>query len=120
MKKIKYGIAVILLIALGYGIYFIDSALPIGNGYTAKYICSQVFIAGRDDGYVFEHEVKPTNALFSLISYSVDNKEKTVTASGFGFRKPLSAVYREGFGCTLAIDSNKPKVRSPGKNMIFP
>lgn len=110
MKKIKYGIAVILLVALGYGIYFIDTALPIGNGYTAKYICSQVFIAGRDDGYVFEHEVKPTNALFSLISYSVDNKGKTVTASGLGFRKPLTAVYREGFGCTLAIDSTKDEL----------
>ena len=110
MKKIKYGIAVILLVALGYGIYFIDSALPIGNGYTAKYICSQVFIAGRDDVYVFENEVKPTNVLFALISYSVDSKEKTVTASGLGFRKPLTAVYRERFGCTLAIDSTKDEL----------
>jgi len=130
MKKVVYGIVVILLVALGYGIYFIDSALPIGNGYTAKYICSQVFIAGRNDGYVFEQEVKPTNALFSLISYSVDNKGKTVTARGLGFRKPITAVYREGFGCTLAIDSTKDELIKqtqgalPGKkhdpNLIWP
>lgn len=110
MKKVVYGVVAIMLIALGYGVYFIDSALPIGNGYTAKYICSQVFIAGRDGGYVFEHEVKPTNALFSLISYSVDNNEKTVTARGLGFRKPLTAVYREGFGCTLSIDSTRDEL----------
>lgn len=110
MKKIIYGIAIILIVALGYGIYFIDSALPIGNGYTAKYICSQAFLAGRDDGYVFEHEVKPTNPLFSLVSHSVDYKDKTVTAKGFGFRKPITAVYRDGFGCTLAIDSTRDEL----------
>jgi hypothetical protein len=107
MRKIIYGIALILLIALGSGIYFVNSALPIGNGYTAKYLCSQVFLSGRDDGYVFEHEVKPTNALFSLISHSVDYQEKTVTAMGPGFGKPLTAVYRDGFGCTLAIDGTR-------------
>ena len=110
MKKIIYGIAVILLIALGYGIYFIDSAMPIGNGYAAKYICSQVFLAGRNDGYVFENEVKPANPLFSLVSHSVDYKNKTVTAKGFGFRKPITAVYRDGFGCTLAIDSTRDEL----------
>jgi hypothetical protein len=122
---IIYGIALILLVALGYGIYFVDSALPIGNGYTAKYLCSQVFLAGRDDGYVFEHEVKPTNGLFSLVSHSVDCKDKTVTAMGLGFRKPLTAVYRDGFGCTLAIDSTRDELLKqvqgalPRKNMIL-
>jgi CubicO group peptidase (beta-lactamase class C family) len=110
MRKIIYGIALILLLALGSGIYFVYSALPIGNGYTAKYLCSEVFLSGRDDGYVFEREVKPTNALFSLISYSVDYKDKTVIAMGPGFSKPLTAVYRDGFGCTLAIDSTRDEL----------
>jgi len=110
MRKIIYGIALILLVAFGCGIYFVNSALPIGNGYTAKYLCSQVFLSGRDAGYVFEHEIKPTNALFSLISHSVDYKNKTVTAAGPGFSKPLTAVYRDGFGCTLAIDSTRDEL----------
>ena len=110
MRKIIYGIALILLVALGCGIYFINSALPIGNGYTAKYLCSQIFLSGRDDGYVFEREVKPTNGLFSLISHSVDYKDKTVTAMGLGFRKPVTAVYRDGFGCTLAINSTRDEL----------
>jgi CubicO group peptidase (beta-lactamase class C family) len=110
MKKFIYVIAFILLIALGSVIYFVESTLPIGNGYTAKYLCSQVFLSGRDAGYVFEHEIKPTNALFSLIKYSVDYKDKTVTAMGLGFRKPFTAVYRDGFGCTLAIDSMRDEL----------
>ena len=110
MRKIIYGIALILLLSLGFGIYFINSVLPIGNGYTAKYLCSQVFLSGREDGYVFEHEVKPTNALFSLISHSIDYKDKTVTATGPGFSRPLTAVYRDGFGCTLAIDSTRDEL----------
>jgi CubicO group peptidase (beta-lactamase class C family) len=110
MRKIIYVVALILLVALGFGIYFVHSALPIGNGYTAKYLCSQVFLSGRDAGYVFEHEIKPTNALFSLINYSVDYKDKTVTAVGPGFSKPLTAVYRDGFGCTLAIDSTRDEL----------
>ena len=110
MKKIIYGIALILLIALGCSIYFVNSVLPIGNGYTAKYLCSQIFLSGRDDGYVFEHEVKPTSALFSLISHSVDYKDETVTATGPGFGKPVTAVYRDGFGCTLAIDSTRDEL----------
>jgi CubicO group peptidase (beta-lactamase class C family) len=110
MRKIIYGVVLILLIALGVGIYFVDSALPIGNGYTAKYLCSQVFLSGRNGGYVFEHEVKPTNALFSLIKYSIDYKDKTVTATGPGFGKPLTALYREGFGCTLAVDSTRDEL----------
>ena len=59
---------------------------------------------------MFEHEVKPTNALFSLISHSTDYKDKTVTATGPGFGKPLTAVYRDGFGCTLAIDSTRDEL----------
>ncbi|MDD5170360.1 MAG: serine hydrolase, partial [Syntrophales bacterium] len=110
MKKIIYGVALTLLIILGLGIYFVHSALPIGNGYTAKYLCSQVFLCGRDDGYVFEHEVKPTNALFSFIGHSVDYKNKTVTAIGPGFGKPLTAVYRDGFGCTLAVDTTRDEL----------
>lgn len=107
MKKIAYIILALLLGGIAFGVYFLDAAMPIGNGYAAKYICSQVFLAGRDPDYVFEREVKPTNALFSLISPVVDKNGKSVTAKGLGFRKPLTAVYRDGFGCTLAIDATK-------------
>jgi len=110
MKKLLYMLAAALVCALGYGVYYIDTALPIGNGYAAKYVCSQVFIDGRDPVYVFEKEVKPTNILFSLVGVDVDYANKSVTGKALGFRKPLTAVYREGLGCTLAIDVTREEL----------
>jgi CubicO group peptidase (beta-lactamase class C family) len=118
MKKIILFIALLFLAALGCGIYYLDTALPIGNGYAAKYICSQVFIAGRDPAYVFDHEVKPTNILFSLVSPAVNYRDKNVTASGPGGRRPLTAVYREGFGCTLALDATHDELMKQAEGAL--
>lgn len=120
MKKILIILAIILIAVLGYGVYFIDTAMPIGNGYAAKYICSQVFIDGRDPAYVFEKEVKPTNPLFSLTSPSVDFKNRTVTSKAYGFRNPLTAVYRDQFGCTLAIDATREELYAQTRGALPP
>ena len=115
MKKLLSILAAAVVCALGYGVYYIDTALPIGNGYAAKYVCSQVFIDGRDPVYVFEKEVKPTNFLFSLVGVDVDYANKSVTGKALGFRKPLTAVYREGLGCTLAIDTTPGRAHEAGR-----
>ncbi len=118
MKKIVFIVLALLLGGVGYGAYFLAAAMPIGTGYTAKYLCSQVFLAGRDPGHVFEQEVKPTNALFSLITHSVDRAGRSVTASGFGFLTPRTAVYRDGFGCTLVIDATKDELETQTRGAI--
>ena len=104
MKKVLYGLCVVILVLLGFAIYYLDGAMPIGSGYSAKYVCSQVFLADRDPDSVFKNDVQPTNPLFLLFSNDVDYSLKTVTSKGLGFWHPKTAVYREGFGCTLAID----------------
>ncbi len=103
MRKFFIIVGVILLAGIGYGVYYIDTALPIGNGYAAKYLCSQTFLAGRDHDAIYNDEVRPTNILFALVKPSVDVANRSVTARALGFRKPLTAVYREGYGCTLAV-----------------
>ena len=110
MKKLVYVIAAALVCALVYGARYVDTALPIGNGYAAKYVCSQVFLDGRDPVYVFEKEVKPTNVLFSLVGVDVDRASRTVTGKGLGFRKPLTALYRDRLGCTLVIDATRDEL----------
>ncbi|MBN2078398.1 MAG: serine hydrolase [Spirochaetes bacterium] len=111
MKKLLYFAGIVLVACIGYGIYFIDTALPIGNGYAAKYLCSQAFLAGRNPDTIFDDEVRPTNLLFALVKPEVNTHEKSVTARGFGFRKPLTAVYREGYGCTLAVGVSPDDLR---------
>ncbi len=110
MKKVLIAIVVIFLIILGAGIYYLDGAMPIGAGYSSKYVCSQTFLANRDPNWVFENDVKPTNPLFKLFEISVDMDAKTVSSAGFGFWHPTTAVYREGFGCTLAIDVTRDQL----------
>ncbi|MBN1532283.1 MAG: serine hydrolase [Spirochaetes bacterium] len=117
-KKLLYGIALVVLAALGYGIYYIDSALVIGNGYAAKYVCSQVFIDGRDPSYVFQKEVRPTNVLFSLVGVDVDYANKSVTGKGLGFRRPITAVYRDGLGCTLAVDTTREELMTQAAGLM--
>lgn len=123
MKKTRLFFLIVLVLIIGvlsFALYFIYGAMPIGTGYTAKYLCSQVFLAGRDAGPVFEHDVKPTNALFSLITYQVDYENKQVTAMGFGFLRPRTAVFREGCGCTLAVDVSPQELAQQTVGIIPP
>lgn len=75
--------------------------LRVGDGYAAKIVCSNVFIAGRDADAVLAEDVQaPGHPLLRFVRISVDEVRKTVTARMFGFAAPGHAVYREGLGCT--------------------
>lgn len=107
VRVIKWSAGILIAAVVGFGIYFLNGAMPIGTGYSAKYICSQVFLAQRDPVQVFENDVKPTHPLFKPVSLKVDMENKTVTSAAFGFWKSMTAVYREGCGCTLAVDTTR-------------
>jgi len=118
MKRIlKWIVAAGLAGGVGFGVYFLNGALPIGTGYSAKYICSQVFLADRNPNLVFEKDVKPTHPLFWPVKHKVDYENKTVTAKAFGFWKPMTAVYREGCGCTLAVDTTRDELLAQSKDI---
>jgi CubicO group peptidase (beta-lactamase class C family) len=105
-RKLKGGAGLVMVLALSGAIYFLNSALPIGTGYSAKYLCSHLFLAGQDPAQVFEMDVKPTHFLFKPVRFQVDYDAKAVTARAFGFWKPMTAAYREGCGCTLVVDTD--------------
>jgi len=119
-RKLKWLAGVAILCSIGFGVYFLNGALPIGTGYSAKYICSQVFLADRDPELVFEKEVKPTHLLFQLVKPRVNYENKTVTSKAFGFWKPMTAVYRKGCGCTLAVDASLDELRDQTKQLSLP
>jgi hypothetical protein len=125
MKKFFWFLGIFMFVVIGVCLYFLNAVLPTGTGYTAKYICSQVFLAHRDPAVVFKEDVKPTHPLFGVVTFEVDRENKTVSARGFGFWKPMTALYREGCGCTLAVESsleklgNRLKASSPHKSPIW-
>lgn len=116
-RKIKWLVLLVLAAGFTFGLYFLNGALPIGTGYTAKYICSQVFLAGRNPGQVFEEDIKPSHILFRPIISNVDYAAKTVTAKAFGFAKPQTALYREGCGCTLVVDTDFKTLKKQAENI---
>ena len=119
MKKGVWLIGLILMGVVGYAVYFLNAAMPTATGYTAKYICSQVFLADRDPDLVFENDIKPTNPLFAMVKNNIDRQNKTVTSKGFGFLQPMTAVYRDGCGCTLAVDSSREDLLEQGAPQGF-
>ncbi|MBL8232622.1 MAG: serine hydrolase [Bryobacterales bacterium] len=92
--------ALALLIVASAGVYKAVPLLRLVAGYSAKVACSAVFVSGRGVDSVKRDELGREHLLAALQSLSVDDQQKTVTASV----TPLierRAVYRTGLGCTL-------------------
>lgn len=79
--------------------------IRVAAGYSAKIVCSNVFIAGRDAGEVLAVDVQaPGHPILKFMRVSVDRQAGTVTAGLFGLFGKAEAVARDGFGCTSVPD----------------
>ena len=107
MKLIKaIFIGTILLGLMVVSGFFIWLA-PIGAGYSAKIMCSAIFVNGLPSSRAQAEDVlADNNPLLSLITTNVDLRNQTVSAHAFGFRKRW-AVYRPHLGCVLANDADQ-------------
>jgi CubicO group peptidase (beta-lactamase class C family) len=103
-RKIIRIMAVIVLIGIMFGFYYLYIRLPIINGYAAKNMCSCVFVAGRE-----QKDIEANDLNFSLVKYAsntIDFENKTVTSSFWGMRSQM-AFYNEKTGCSL-VNTRKP------------
>ncbi|MDW6020813.1 serine hydrolase [Mesorhizobium sp. BAC0120] len=100
------GIVIVAIAAFAGGLYLSPpELLRVASGYSAKIVCSNVFIAGREADQVLKLDVQaPGHWLLRYIDASVDRDAKTVTASLLGVFGRSFAVARDGFGCTLVPD----------------
>src|SRR5262245_41798286 len=117
MWKAVVGLALALvLIAAGVFVWLAASPpeiLRVGDGYAAKIVCSNTFVAGRDPQQVLEDDVQaPGNPALRLVRVSVDRDEGVVTASILGMFAPNYALYRGGLGCTNVPDGDLQAARS--------
>ncbi|KKX29278.1 serine hydrolase [Rhizobium sp. LC145] len=106
LLKIGLGIVLICIIGLLSWLYFVPpTLLRVGSGYSAKIVCSNVFLAGRNEDEVLAVDVQaPGHPLLKLMRVSVDREEQRVHAALLGFIAGNDAVYREGLGCTVTPD----------------
>lgn len=107
-KRILKSVFVIVLIAFAYGAFYINSLIPIITGYPAKFLCSAVFVSGREQA-----DVEAMDLNFSFIKYvknQVNLNDSSVT-SRFLWGKS-KAIFRKGFGATLLRDVDEAALRS--------
>jgi CubicO group peptidase (beta-lactamase class C family) len=112
-KLIKWTLrlAVLAVVALGAWLYVSPPDLiRVATSYSAKIVCSNVFIAGRDAGQVLAEDVQaPGHPILKFVRVSVDEAAGTVKAGLAGvFGKGL-ALNRAGIGCATVPDGNVSK-----------
>ncbi|HEX4241632.1 MAG TPA: serine hydrolase [Steroidobacteraceae bacterium] len=90
--------------------------LRVGANYSAKIVCSNVFLAGRDPDDVLVTDVEaPGVALLRLMLVTVDRNDGQVRAGLLGFIGRGLAVYRPGLGCTVIADGDLATLPRAGK-----
>ena len=97
VRRIIRSVVAVLVLGFAYGVYYINSLLPIITGYPAKYLCSAVFISNRAQA-----DVEALDLKFSFLRYTkneVNFQDSSVTSS-FLWGKS-KAIFRKGFGATL-------------------
>lgn len=105
----KWILRLVLFIAafaLAAGVYaarYLSQNVPVGTAYFAKILCSGVFVSGRENDDVLAVDLALDHPMTGHLDVDVDNAQRTVTVSlkGLFTRR---AVFRDGLGCTLALD----------------
>ena len=75
--------------------------IRVGSAYSAKIVCSNVFIAKRNAEEVLKLDVQaPGHPLLRLMRVKVDEAKGVVEAGLLGLFGKNRAVHRQGLGCT--------------------
>src|SRR5262245_57996436 len=105
-RWLRIGLLVLAIVVLG-GLIFVNRKIaPTGTGYYAKIMCSAYFVSGLPQERIEREDLRP----YWYLQAKVDDSAGTVTSRLFGMA-PRTAVYREGLGCTLAIDTSVEQLR---------
>lgn len=95
--------------------------LRVATNYSAKIVCSNLFLAGRDAVEVQNLDVQAGgHPILGYISIDVDEPKGVVIARLLGLFATGTAVYREGLGCASVPDGNIDVVKNislAGKNI---
>jgi len=111
--KTLFGWALCLPVLVVVALIFALWASPpelirVGAGYTAKIVCSNVFLAGRDPAGVLATDVQaPGHPLLKLMRVEVDRERGVVRAGLLGIIGRGLAVARPKVGCAVVPDGRQ-------------
>ena len=111
LRFFKWLLILAIMAAAGLAI-FLSAAPPalirVASAYSAKIVCSNVFIAKRNAGEVLKIDVQaPGHPILRLMKVSVDKAKGRVEAGLLGLFGKNTAVYREGLGCTNVTEGGR-------------
>jgi len=114
LRVLKWvGMSVFALIIFGFAYLYLapPDLIRVGANYTAKMVCSNIFLTNRAAQDVLEVDVQaPGHPILTVMNVNVDRDAKQVRAGLFGIFGNGLAVYREGYGCTSVPDGDLSKV----------
>ena len=104
LRRITLGFVLFSVLgALIWGAVMVVRLAPIGTAYTAKTLCSGVFVSGRMAQSVIAEDILAENhPLLQLVTPQLDAKRRRASATFLGFAERV-AQFRNGLGCTLAL-----------------
>lgn len=108
----------LVVVVLAGASYFLASALPIGTGFSARYLCTAVFEQGENPDVVFEREVAPEHPLFASTSFEVNPTQRFVEARAIFGLGAARAFHRRGFGCTLLVGQTIESLRTQAQGYV--
>jgi CubicO group peptidase (beta-lactamase class C family) len=116
-KLLKWIVILLVVAVVGLAgwLYFAPPDLiRVGTGYSAKIVCSNVFLASRPGDEVLAVDVQaPGHPVLGYISVDVDPVERTVDAGLLGIFGVSRAVYRDGAGCAVLPDGDEAASELP-------
>jgi len=116
---VKWSLMALIVAAIGLAgwLYVAPPELVrLGTAYSAKMVCSNAFLAGRDGQEVLSVDVQsPGHPLLGYISVDVDEEAGSATAHLLGLFAPAVASHREGFGCSSMPEGVEEAVELPAQ-----
>jgi CubicO group peptidase (beta-lactamase class C family) len=111
LGKVLLGVTLTVAVLLATLVFALwlrpPELLRVGANYSAKIVCSNVFLAARDPEEVLRTDVQaPGVGLLRLMRVSVDRQRQTVRAGLLGFIGDGLAVARPGVGCACVPDGH--------------
>lgn len=108
-KIIKRTFFAFLLILIVVFIWAVLNVFPAISGYGSKNLCSAIYLQHRNPEDVIREDLGDFPK--SLATYSINEKDSSVTGSVWGFAK-RKTIYRKGIGCTLINDFTEQQIRT--------
>ena len=110
--KISISIVVVAAAAAVWLHHSPPELFRVGSAYSAKIVCTNVFLVNRDPEQVLNVDVQaPGNPFLKLMQVRVDKEHGIVRAGLLGFIGNGLAVYRPGTGCASVPDGDIAKAQ---------